>query len=96
MDILILHEQTYTDDDIYWFQRGFALSHTYHYEGAIEAFRMAVELNDNYEKAWYNLAGNYLNNGEHEKAKETFEIALRKFPDEPMADLAKEVLAQLS
>ena len=96
LDILIAHEQTYTDDDIYWFQRGFSLSHTYRYEGAIEAFRRAVELNDNYEKAWYNLAGNYFNNGEHENAKETFKIALRKFPDDAMADQAKEILAQLS
>jgi len=96
LDVLITHEHTYSNDDVYWFQRGLSLSRTYSYEGAVEAFRKAVELNDNYEKAWYNLAGNYFNNGENEKAKETFEIALQKSPDDAMADQARKILAQLS
>jgi len=96
LDLLNAYEQMYSDDDVFWFQHGFSLSQTGRYGDAVESFRRAVDLNDGYEKAWYNLAGNYLNNGEDKKAKETFEIALRKFPDDEMADQARSIVTQLT
>lgn len=95
LEVLLGYESYYVEDDIYWYQRGYAFSRFMNFNSAIDAFKRAIELNNDYERAWFNLGGNYFNNGQYDKAKETLEIAINRFPDSDLVDQTKEALEQI-
>lgn len=62
------------------------------YAAAIEAFQKALELDDSDGEVWNLLAHSYKMSGDFEKAKETFQSIVDKFPGTKKASTAKKYI----
>ena len=69
----------------YWFTLGIAYSDSEMFREAIEAFKQAVRINPEYEKAHYNLGTAYGKSGMLKEAIEGFKEAIRINPDDAHA-----------
>lgn len=57
---------------------------------SIHAYKRALNINPDYDLAWFNLGGLYWNNGEKNLARDTWKQAIAKFPDhELVAEVKK-------
>jgi tetratricopeptide (TPR) repeat protein len=62
-------------------------------EMAEAAYKKAIELDQNFASAWFNLGGFYWNKGDHFNAFSTWEEAIQKFPENHYRQRVKEFLA---
>jgi tetratricopeptide (TPR) repeat protein len=66
-------------------------------EGAIRYYEMAIRLKPDWPKAYMKLGYAWLNKGDNQKAIESFKKVIDIAPpDDPDADLAKDVIKTLS
>lgn len=68
-------------DAMTWFQIAVARSGAEDLTGAITAYHQAIELDEGYELAWFNLGGAYWNAGDVEAARATWREAIKRFPE---------------
>ena len=63
-----------------WFQVAVAREGVGDLEGSITAYKRALELDENYALAWFNLGGIYWNSRNEAEAMSTWKEAIRRFP----------------
>ena len=78
--ILLPQAREHKKDAMSWFQLGVALDGIDDVEGSIKAYRKALELDEGYDLAWFNLGGMYWNSGDKATAAATWREAMRRFP----------------
>lgn len=66
-----------------WYDLGSLRERQGRYEEAIEAFRAAVILDPDFDRAWYGMGLNYATSGRHAEAAQSFEQAARRVPRNP-------------
>jgi tetratricopeptide (TPR) repeat protein len=93
LPILLAQAEEHKPDPLSWFHAAIAHEGVGDIEGGVSAYRKAIELDENYDLAWFNLGGIYWNSGDSENAFLTWGNAIKRFPDHP---LAMEVLILLS
>ena len=83
----ILLEQTneHQSDSMSWFQVAIAREGVGDTQGCIAAYKHAINLDENYDLAWFNLGGIYWNSGKETEAIRTWREAMRRFPDHQLA-----------
>ncbi|OCA53416.1 tetratricopeptide repeat protein [Photorhabdus namnaonensis] len=80
LPLLLLQAQEYQPDAQSWYQVAEAYNGMGDIENTITSLQKTLELDPDFEIAWINLGGVFLNNGELIKAKQIFDIAIKKFP----------------
>ncbi|CAK8711575.1 MAG: Tetratricopeptide repeat-containing protein [Candidatus Electronema aureum] len=92
LPILLPQAEQHLPDAMSWFQVAQARGGVGDIEGCISAYEKAIELDDSYDLAWFNLGGVYWNNRQTEKAGEIWREAVRRFPNH---EIAKKLLQDL-
>ena len=85
LPILELQAEEVYQDGLGWNQVAHAREGLKDIEGAIDAYKTAIELEPENVIAWFNLGGMYLNVFESELAKSTWAEAIERFPDHELA-----------
>ena len=85
LPILLDQAERYQPDAMSWFQVAVAMEGTGDLQGSIGAYRIALERDEDYDLAWFNLGGVYWNLGKEVEALSIWKQAVRRFP---MHDLA--------
>jgi len=83
--ILLNQAEKFLPDSMSWFQVGVACSGLGDTEGAISAYKRAIDLDSSYELAWFNLGGVYWNCNEIDEATGLWTEAIRRFPNHDLA-----------
>ncbi len=96
LPVLLVQAQEHQPDALSWFQVGVARAGVGDVEGAVAAYRRAVELEEDYDRAWFNLGGVYWNSGRVAEAKATWREAVRRFPAHEKAKEIRENVPGLS
>jgi tetratricopeptide (TPR) repeat protein len=91
LPILTIQAERYQPDAMSWFQVGAARGETGDLDGSIEAYQKAIELDENYALARFNLGGMYWNRKDVSSAARTWREAIRRFPNH---DQAKRICKQ--
>lgn len=81
LPILLEQAEKYQPDAMSWFQVAVACNEEDQQEKRIAAYEKAIELNPNYEHAWFNLCGTYLNLGKLDEAITIFSHIIMQYPD---------------
>lgn len=68
-------------DDVYWFQTGNDLYNASEYNEAIEAYDMAIELNQSYAEAWNNKGSALSDLGKYIEAEKAYRKAVEITPN---------------
>jgi tetratricopeptide (TPR) repeat protein len=68
-------------DDVYWFQTGNDLYNASEYNEAIEAYDMAIELNQSYAEAWNNKGSALSDLGKYSEAEKAYRKAVEITPN---------------
>ena len=93
LPLLLAQAEEYLPDAKSWFQVAVAKSSTGDIEGCIEAYERAVELDEDYDLAWFNLGGAYWNAKKPAEALEVWREAMHRFPNHELASkVRREVL----
>ena len=85
LPILMPQAEEHQPDAMSWFQVALAREGTGDIEGCINAYERALQLDENYDLAWFNLGGIYWNCGKVAEATKTWQEAIRRFPSHPVA-----------
>lgn len=80
LPILVSQAKEHQPDALSWFQVGVASAGTGDVEGAVDAYGRALRLDEDYDRAWFNLGGVYWNAGRVAEAEATWREAVRRFP----------------
>lgn len=80
LPILLSQAKEHQPDAMSWFQVAVAREGTGDIEGCINAYKRALQLDENYDLAWFNLGGVYWNAQNMTDAKATWNEAIRRFP----------------
>ena len=80
LPILLPQAQKHQPDELSWFQVAVARNGTGDIEGCINAYKRALQLDKNYDLAWFNLGGVYWNSQNKADAIATWTEAIRRFP----------------
>jgi tetratricopeptide (TPR) repeat protein len=64
--------------------------------GCIAAYERALELDPEYDLAWFNLGGIYFNADDIPAARATWTEALRRFPEHTRAADVRAILSRLT
>jgi tetratricopeptide (TPR) repeat protein len=83
----------YHKDALSWFQVAYCYETMKQFDNAIIAYKKAIELDEKYELAWFNLGGLYWNNNNKTKAKNIWNKAVELFPKNSLCNKVKELLA---
>lgn len=90
LPILLAQAEWHQPDAMSWFQVAIAREGVGDVEGALSAYRRAVELDPEYALAWFNLGGVLLNAGASGEAASIWREALSRFPDHPLAEALRQ------
>jgi len=83
---LLLHQAEFQQPDAKsWFQVAHAYEGLGRVDECIEAYGKAIELDENYDLAWFNLGGVCWNAPLYDEAFRIWDIAIAKFPDHELA-----------
>ena len=80
LPILLPQAKEHQPDAMSWFQLAIAREGTCDVEGCINAYKRALQLDENYDLAWFNLGGVYWNSQNEAEAMATWKEAIRRFP----------------
>ena len=80
LPILLPQAKEHQPDAMSWFQVAVAREGTGDVEGCINAYKRALQLDENYDLAWFNLGGVYWNSQNEADAMATWKEAIRRFP----------------
>ncbi|WP_444939193.1 DUF4365 domain-containing protein [Microbulbifer sp. JMSA002] len=86
--ILLEQAENHLPDAKSWFQVAVACEGLDDFHGCLFAYQKAIDLDPDYDLAWFNLGGYYWNFGAEEEAMEIWRKAVTRFPDH---DLTKEL-----
>ena len=84
LPILLDQATTHLPDAMSWFQVAMAYEKTGKTEECIRAYKRALELDEDYDLAWFNLGGVYWNSQCTAEALATWGEAIRRFPEHPL------------
>lgn len=79
--ILLPQQEEYPSDAMSWFQIAVAREGIGDIRGSISAYQRVLELDGDYDLAWFNLGGLYWNSRDIAQATETWREAVLRFPD---------------
>lgn len=85
LPILVLQAERHKPDAMSWFQVALAHLGLHDSARAVAAYERALELDEEYDLAWFNLGGVYWNSGEVGRAVATWREAVRRFPNHELA-----------
>ena len=80
MPMLLQQAEEHQPDAMSWFQVAVARNGIGDVKGCISAYRCALQLDENYELAWFDLGGVYWNSQNKTAAMATWKEAIRRFP----------------
>lgn len=86
LSMLLEQANEHQPDAMSWFQVAVAREGTGDTQGCIAAYRHALDLDGNYDLAWFNLGGVYWNSGKQNEAIRTWREAIRRFPEHQLAE----------
>jgi len=86
LPILVDQAEKHLPDAMSWFQVAVAYDHTGDVERSIEAYLRAIEQDEDYDLAWFNLGGVYWNSEHRVRALSVWREAIERFPDHWLAD----------
>ena len=89
LPILLAQAEKHLPDAMSWFQVAVARKHTGDIDGCIEAYERSVELDENYDLAWFNLGGAYWNAQKTVEAEKIWLEAIRRFPEHELSSKVK-------
>ncbi|MCI5124409.1 MAG: tetratricopeptide repeat protein, partial [Candidatus Electrothrix sp. AR5] len=82
LPILLFQAEEHLSDAMSWFQVAVARNGAGEdLQDCISAYEKAIELDNDYDLAWFNLGGIYWNAKQIDKAVETWQEAVRRFPN---------------
>lgn len=87
--LLRFQAEEHLKDALSWFQVAIALEGTGDIDGCIAAYWKALELDQDYDLAWFNLGGIFWNAGMLPECADVWLVAINKFPDHPLAAQAR-------
>lgn len=90
LPILLAQATKHQPDAMSWFQVAVAREGVGDIEGCISAYQRALELDPDYDIAWFNLGGMYWNSGDVERATDIWSKAVARFPDHHLAQKVQE------
>lgn len=85
LPILLDQAEIHQPDAMSWLQVAIAREGTGDLQGSIEAYRTAIQKDENYDLAWFNLGGIYWNLGKQCEALSIWKHAIRRFPMHELA-----------
>jgi len=85
LPILLRQAEEHQPDAMSWFQVAVAHEGVGDIEGSIAAYQQTLELDADYDLAWFNLGGIYWNSRDIVRATDTWGEAVRRFPDHTLA-----------
>ena len=85
LSVLLPQAEEYQSDAMSWFQVAVAREGVGDIEGSISAYQRALELDADYDLAWFNLGGIYWNARDIGRATETWREAVTRFPNHELA-----------
>lgn len=85
LSILLPQTEKYQSNAMSWFQVAVAREGVGDIEGSISAYQRALELDADYDLAWFNLGGIYWNSRDMGRATETWHEAVTRFPNHELA-----------
>ena len=80
LPMLLLQAEKHQPDAMSWFQVAIAREGTGDVDGCITAYKRALQLDEDYDLAWFNLGSVYWNSQNPQAAISTWKKALRRFP----------------
>lgn len=80
LPILLPQAEEHQPDAMSWLQVAVAKEGTGDIAGCIDAYKRALQLDENYDLAWFNLGGVYWNSNNKANAMATWTEAIRRFP----------------
>ena len=86
LPVLIDQAEKHLPDAMSWFQVAIAYEHTGDSERSIAAYLRAIEQEENYDLAWFNLGGVCWNSDQRVRALSIWREAITRFPDHWLAD----------
>jgi len=81
LPILLRQAEEHQSDAMSWFQVAVAREGVGNTEGSIAAYHRALELDADYDLAWFNLAGMYWNSRDIVRARDIWGKAVKLFPN---------------
>jgi tetratricopeptide (TPR) repeat protein len=85
LPILLSQAEEHQPNAMSWFQVAVANEGVGDIKGSISAYRRALEIDSDYDLAWFNLGGVYWNSRDVARATETWREAVSRFPDHEQA-----------
>ena len=85
LPILLPQAEEHQPDAMSWFQVAVAREGTGDVEGCINAYERTLQLDENYDLAWFNLGGIYCNSQNKAEALTIWQEAIRRFPTHPLS-----------
>lgn len=85
LPLLLAQAQGIQPDDMSWFQVAVAYEKLGRDQESIQAYRKTIELNPDYDLAWFNMGGVHWNAGEIVEASRVWKEAAARFPEHELA-----------
>ncbi|MCP4746570.1 MAG: tetratricopeptide repeat protein [Desulfobacteraceae bacterium] len=85
LPILFRQAKEHLPDAMSWFQVAKARNGVGAIQGSIKAYQRALELDPEYDLAWFNLGGMYWNYGDYKRASEVWCEAVKRFPNHELS-----------
>lgn len=95
LPFLLTQANEFQPDAMSWFQVAIARENTGDIDGCVSAYERAIELDPQYELAWFNLGGIHLNRKDFQSARAIWNNALIRFPEHVLATQIKRDYATL-
>lgn len=95
LPILLREAEGHQPDAMSWFQVAVARNGIGDTEGSIQAYGKALELDEDYALAWFNLGGMYWNVQNFERAASAWREAMKRFPDHENVEMVREYMPSL-